>query len=71
MPKYATGDACYNRGIPFRLKWFLNDGAQAEPKIVGNKAFCFRDSRCIPTSIFHPVAVFISPNLDSGEVLTP
>ena len=26
--------ACYGRGIAFRLKWFLNDGAP-QPKIVG------------------------------------
>ena len=43
----AIGDACYDRGSTFGLKWFLIDGI-TQPQIVRNGTFFTHDFRRKP-----------------------
>ena len=48
-------DACYDRSVDFRLKWFLKDRAPLL-KIVGNRPFWFTISVVYPAhAILLPV----------------
>ena len=62
-----SADSCYDRGMTFRLKWFLNDG-DSSPKIFGNRPFfCVLFVVYLGHGIFHPVVVFRFSKSDFGK----